>query len=229
MVLLLQAEKARDEAAARQAEAEQQLAAIEAALRKARALRALVGNEVIGQGETLLQETRAAAQAEVARLRSTAEATQAEVERLIADPAVRAYLDYREAQEQAEREAREQVRRGLEARLAALRPGAALGQGTESLEALAAEAEAHGFDETATRWLALLLQTDPTLPAPTAGAMVARVRALPLGADLAALDATLQRLGGCSLAELTTSERRVTAMLLADLLAQAHALLAAIP
>ena len=36
--LLLQAEQARDEAAARQAEAEQQLAATEAALRKARAL-----------------------------------------------------------------------------------------------------------------------------------------------------------------------------------------------
>ena len=67
------------------------------------------------------------------------------------------------------------------------------------------------------------------LPAPTAGAMVARVRTLPLGADLAALDATLHRLGGRSLAELTTSERRVTAMLLAGLLAQAHALLPAIP
>jgi len=74
----------------------------------------------------------------------------------------------------------------------------------------------------------LLLQTDPTLPAPTAGAMVARVRTLPLGADLAALNATLQRLGARSLAELTTSERRVTAMLLADLLSQAHALLAAL-
>ena len=95
-------------------------------------------------------------------------------------------------------------------------------------EAILAEAQAHGFDETATRWLALLLQTDPTLPAPTAGAMVARVRGLPLGADLAALDATLHHLGGRSLAELTTSERRVTAMLLADLLAQAHALLAAL-
>ena len=96
-------------------------------------------------------------------------------------------------------------------------------------EAILAEAEAHGFDETATRWLALLLQTDPTLPAPTAGAMVARVRELPIGADLATLDATLHRLGARSLAELTTSERRVTAMLLADLLAQAYALLAAIP
>jgi len=96
-------------------------------------------------------------------------------------------------------------------------------------EAILAEAQAHGFDETATRWLALLLQTDPTLPAPTAGAMVARVRELPLGADLAALNATLHRPGGRSLAELTTSERRVTAMLLAGLLAQAHALLPAIP
>jgi len=95
-------------------------------------------------------------------------------------------------------------------------------------EAVLAEAQAHGFDETATRWLMLLLQTDPTLPAPTAGAMVARVRTLPLGADLAALNATLQRLGARSLAELTTSERRVTAMLLADLLSQAHALLAAL-
>jgi hypothetical protein len=31
-------------------------------------------------------------------------------------------------------------------------------------------------------------------PAPTAGAMVARVRQLPIGVDLAALDATLQGL-----------------------------------
>jgi hypothetical protein len=46
--------------------------------------------------------------------------------------------------------------------------------------------EAHGFDETTTLWLTLLLQSDPTLPAPTAGAMVARVRQLPIGADLAA-------------------------------------------
>jgi hypothetical protein len=61
----LQAEQARDEAAARQAEAEQQLAAIEAALKKARGLRALVGDEVISRGEVLLQETRAAAQAGV--------------------------------------------------------------------------------------------------------------------------------------------------------------------
>ena len=105
---------------------------------------------MIGQGEALLQETRAAAQAEVACLRSTVEATQAEVERLMADPAVCAYLDYREAQEQAEREAREQVRRGLEARLAALRPGAALGQGTEALEALAAQAGQAGFPDLAT-------------------------------------------------------------------------------
>ena len=62
----------RDEAAARQAEAEQRLATIEAVLQKARALRALVGDEVICQGEALLQETQA--EAEVARLRSEAEA-----------------------------------------------------------------------------------------------------------------------------------------------------------
>ncbi len=54
------------------------------------------------------------------------------------------------------------------------------------IKLFAREAEAHGFDETATRWLILLLQSDPTLPAPTAGAMVARVRQLPIGADLAA-------------------------------------------
>lgn len=95
-------------------------------------------------------------------------------------------------------------------------------------KAVQAEAEAHGFDQAATRWLALLLQNDPTLPAPTAGAMVARVRHLPIGADLAALDVTLQRLGAHNPAELTTSERRVTAMLLQSLVSQAHALLAAI-
>lgn len=94
-------------------------------------------------------------------------------------------------------------------------------------EAVQAEAEAHGFDEAAARWLALLLQDDPTLPVPTAGAMVARVRRLPIGADLAVLDVTLQRLSA-NPAELTTSEQRVTAMLLKDLVSQAHALLAAI-
>lgn len=95
-------------------------------------------------------------------------------------------------------------------------------------DAVRAEAEAHGFDETATRWLTLLLQDDPTLPAPTAGAMVARVCQLPIGADLAALDVTLQGLSVRNPIELTTSERRVTAMLLKDLVSQAHALLAAI-
>jgi len=95
-------------------------------------------------------------------------------------------------------------------------------------DAVKAEAEAHDFDETATRWLTLLLQDDPTLPAPTAGAMVARVCQLPIGVDLAALDVTLQHLRGRSSAEMTTSERRVTAMLLKDLVSQAHALLAAI-
>ena len=58
--------------------------------------------------------------------------------------------------------------------------------------------------------------------------MVARVRELPIGADLAALDHTLQRLNTRYLADLTTSERRVTATLLKDLIAQARALLAAI-
>jgi F0F1-type ATP synthase membrane subunit b/b' len=55
------------EAAAHKAEAEQQLAPIEEALRKARALRALVGEEVISQGEALLEQTWAEAQAEVTR------------------------------------------------------------------------------------------------------------------------------------------------------------------
>lgn len=94
--------------------------------------------------------------------------------------------------------------------------------------AVQAEAEAHGFDEAATRWLALLLQDDATLPAPTAGAMVARVRELPIGADLATLDVALRKLGRCDPARLTTSERRVTAMLLRDLASQAHALVATI-
>jgi hypothetical protein len=87
----------------------------------------------------------------------------------------------------------------------------------ELQEAVQAEAEAHGFDEAAARWLALLLQDDATLPAPTAGAMVARVRELPIGADLATLDRALRQLGAYDPAELTTSERRVAAMLLRDL------------
>ena len=95
-------------------------------------------------------------------------------------------------------------------------------------KAVRAEADAHGFDEAATRWLALLLQDDPTLPAPTAGAMVARVRQLPIGSDLAALDVALQRLSAHDSAELTTSERRVAAMLLRDLVSQAHTLLTVI-
>ena len=98
----------------------------------------------------------------------------------------------------------------------------------ELQEAVQAEAEAHDFDEAATRWLALLLQDDATLPAPTAGAMVARVREQPIGADLAALDTALRQLGARDPTELTTSERRVTAMLLEDLASQAHALVATI-
>jgi hypothetical protein len=99
---------------------------------------------------------------------------------------------------------------------------------SELQEAVQAEAKAHGFDEAATRWLALLLQADTTLPAPTAGAMVARVCELPIGADLATLDVALRKLSGCDAAGLTTSERRVTAMLLEDLASQAHALVATI-
>jgi hypothetical protein len=95
-------------------------------------------------------------------------------------------------------------------------------------KAVQAEAEAHGFDQAATRWLALLLLDDATLPAPTGGAMVDRVRGLPIGVDLAALDAALSRLGERDPSALTTSERRVTAMLLRDLASQARALVAAI-
>ena len=81
---------------------------------------------------------------------------------------------------------------------------------TTTLEdAVKAEAEAHGFDETATRWLILLLQSDPTLPAPTAGAMVARVCQLPIGADLAALDVAIRHLGARNPAELSTALRRL--------------------
>jgi chromosome segregation protein len=147
--LLLQAEKARDEAAARKAEAQQQLAPIEEALNKARALRALVGEVVISQGEALLEQTWAEAQAEVTRLQTEAEAAQAEVERLMAAPEVQAYLDYREAQERAHREVRERERRELEVRLAALRPGAAVGQGTGPLAELAAQARKTGFPNLA--------------------------------------------------------------------------------
>ena len=95
-------------------------------------------------------------------------------------------------------------------------------------EAVEAETEAHDFDGTARRWLALLLEDDPTLPAPTAGAMIARVCELPIGGDLATLDVTLRLLEARKPSELTTSERRVTAMLLKDLVSQARALLTAI-
>ena len=99
---------------------------------------------------------------------------------------------------------------------------------SELQDAVQAEAEAHDFDEAATRWLTLLLQADATLPAPTAGAMVARVRELPIGADLATLDIALRKLSECDPAGLTTSERRVTAMLLEDLASQAHVLVTTI-
>jgi hypothetical protein len=147
--LLLQAEKARDEAAARKAEAEQQLAPIEEALEKARALRALVGDEVISQGEALLEQTWAKAQAEVSRLQTEAESAQAEVEQLMATPEVRAYLDYRQAQERAEQEARAEECEELQARLATLRPGAAVGQGAAALADLATEAKKAGFPNLA--------------------------------------------------------------------------------
>ena len=147
--LLLQAEKARDEAAARKAEAEQQLAPIEEALGKARSLRALLGEEVIFQGEALLEQTWSEAQAEVTRLQAEAESAQAEVEQLMTTPEVHAYLDYRQAQERAEQEARAEEREELQSRLAALRPGAAVGQGIESLADLAAEADKAGFPNLA--------------------------------------------------------------------------------
>jgi hypothetical protein len=99
---------------------------------------------------------------------------------------------------------------------------------SELQEAVQAEAKSHGFDEAATRWLTLLLQADATLPAPTAGAMVACVRELPIGADLATLDIALRKLSECDPTGLTTSERRVAAMLLEDLASQAHALVATI-
>jgi hypothetical protein len=92
-------------------------------------------------------------------------------------------------------------------------------------EAVQTEAQARGFDDTATRWLALLLHNDPALPAPTAGAMVSRVLQLPIGVDLTTLDTTLQRLDAHDSAELTTSERRVTAMLLEDMVSRALALM----
>jgi hypothetical protein len=95
-------------------------------------------------------------------------------------------------------------------------------------EAVQAGTEAHGFDGTVKRWLAFLLKDDPTLPAPTAGAMVARVCELPIGGDLVTLDATLQLLETRKPSVLTTSERRVTAMLLKALVSQAHTLLTAI-
>jgi hypothetical protein len=147
--LLLQAEKARDGAAARKSEAEQQLAVVETALTKARALRALVGDETISQGEALLEQTWAEAQAEVTRLQTEAETAQVEAEHLAADPEVLAYLDYHDAQKRAEREALERAREGLQAQLAALRPAVAVGRGAEPLADLAARAEKAGFPDLA--------------------------------------------------------------------------------
>ena len=147
--LLLQAEKARDEAAARQAEAEQQLTVIETALKKARTLVALVGDDVISQGEALLEQTWASAQAEVTCLQAEGEAAQTEVEKLMTTPEARAYMDYREAQERAQQRAREQARESLETQLAALRPGVAVGRAAEPLADLATQAEKTGFPDLA--------------------------------------------------------------------------------
>jgi hypothetical protein len=147
--LLLQAEKARDEAAARKAEAEQQFAVVETALTKARTLRALVGDETISQGEALLEQTWAEAQAEVTRLQTEAETAQVEAERLATDPEVLAYLDYHDAQKRAEQEAWERAREGLQAQLATLRPAAAIGRGAGPLADLAAQAEKAGFPDLA--------------------------------------------------------------------------------
>jgi hypothetical protein len=58
--------------------------------------------------------------------------------------------------------------------------------------------------------------------------MVARVRQLPIGDDLAALDTALRRFSARAPDELTTSERRVTAVLLRNLASQARVLVAAI-
>jgi hypothetical protein len=147
--LLLQVEKARDEASARKAAAEQQLAAVEAAVKKARALRALLGDDLVSQGEALLEQSWAEAQAELTRLQAEATEAQAEVERLLATPEAQAYLDYRKAQEEARQEEQTRARQELEARLIALRPGAAVGQGAEALTTLAAEADKAGFPDLA--------------------------------------------------------------------------------
>jgi hypothetical protein len=147
--LLLQAEKARDEAATRKVEAERRLATVEEALKKAHALKALLGDAVVSQGETLMEEARQEAQAEVERLVAEAEAAQVEIARLTATPEVQAYLGYREAQERSGQEAQEQLHGDLEARLHALRPGATVGQGEDGLRRLAAEAEKAGFPELA--------------------------------------------------------------------------------
>ena len=89
-------------------------------------------------------------------------------------------------------------------------------------EAVEVEAKAYGFDESATRWLALLLLEDAALPAPTAAAMVKRVHRLPIGTVLASLDDTLQPLSACDVDDLSTSERRVIAALLSDLVSRAN-------
>ena len=91
--------------------------------------------------------------------------------------------------------------------------------------AVQTEAEAYGFDPAAAHWLRLLLLDDPTLPAPTAGAMVARARRLEVGEDLATIDETLARLDRRDTNEMGTSERRVTAMVLGDLMSRAGTLL----
>jgi hypothetical protein len=84
----------------------------------------------------------------------------------------------------------------------------------ELQDAIRTEIVAKGLDASGGRWLAWLVLDDPTLPVPTAGAMVGRVRELPIGCDLAALDEALEHLSAQSFPEMTTSERRVMATLL---------------
>ncbi|TET49229.1 MAG: hypothetical protein E3J64_09955 [Anaerolineales bacterium] len=90
----------------------------------------------------------------------------------------------------------------------------AAGLADELQQAIQTEVEAKGLDESGARWLACLIDEDPALPVPTAGAMVGRVRELSIGSDLAALDEALERLSAKYSPEMTTSERRVLATLL---------------
>jgi len=95
-------------------------------------------------------------------------------------------------------------------------------------DAIAAEAAAHDLDDVGRRWLEMLVAADPTLPLPTAGAMVSAALHSPLGDTFHRLDDALGGLNDVALDDLTTSQRRVLLLLLDDLRNRLEGLLMAL-